>query len=130
MLAMTVKFAIFDFDGTLADSLPWLLKSFDQVAEAYNFKKLEHEELDQVRHFNMHQLLAHYGIPTWKLPFIMRHLRLLMRREIESIKPVPGIQAALRGLAERGVVLGVLTSNSRVNVRRVLGPETTALFRY
>jgi phosphoglycolate phosphatase len=127
---MTVEFVIFDFDGTLADSLPWLLAVFDQMAECYGFKKLDRSEIDAVRHCNTHQVMSHYGIAAWKLPFILWHLRLLMRQDSHSIKPVPGIEAALRSLAGRGIVLGILSSNTRENIRRVLGRETAALFRY
>jgi phosphoglycolate phosphatase len=127
---MTVQFAIFDFDGTLADSLPWFLGKFDQMADFYDFRKLDRGVLDELRHCSAQQLLLHYSVPTWKLPYITHHLRLLMRRDIAAIKPVPGIQAALRKLAEEGVVLGILTSNSRQNVIRVLGPRTADLFRY
>jgi phosphoglycolate phosphatase len=124
------KLVIFDFDGTLADSLPWLLDAFDQVADRYRFKRLERGEIDELRHFGARHLLAHHRVPTWKLPLIMRHLRSLMRRDIATIRPIPGVEEALRALAAKGIELGLLTSNSRENVTRVLGPETSALFRY
>ncbi len=47
-----------------------------------------------------------------------------------AFQPVAGIRAALGGLAEKGVALGIVTSNSHDNVIQVLGPETAALFRY
>jgi phosphoglycolate phosphatase len=127
---MTVELAIFDFDGTLADSIPWLQGVFDQVAERYGFRKLDRSKVDDLRHFNIRQLLSQHDIPLWKLPLIARHLRLLMRRHIAAIKPVAGIQAALGSLADQGVALGIVTSNSHNNVSQVLGPDTAALFRY
>jgi phosphoglycolate phosphatase len=127
---MTVELAIFDFDGTLADSIPWIQDVFDQVAERYGFRKLDQSKLDHLRHFNIRQLLSHHDIPIWKLPLIARHMRLLMRRNIAAIAPVAGIRAALGSLAEKGVALGIVTSNSHDNVSQVLGPETTALFRH
>jgi len=74
--------------------------------------------------------LAHCRVPTWKLPFIARQLRSLMRRDIATIRPIPGVEDALTSLAVKGVELGLLTSNSRENVTCVLGPKTSALFRY
>jgi hypothetical protein len=61
---------------------------------------------------------------------VVRHRRLLMRRQIVAIKPVPGLRAALGSTEETGVVLGFLTSNSAENLRRVLVPEISALFRH
>jgi phosphoglycolate phosphatase len=53
-----------------------------------------------------------------------------MRRDIATIRPIPGVEDALTSLAAKGVELGLLTSNSRENVTCVLGPKTSALFRY
>jgi phosphoglycolate phosphatase len=127
---MTFKLVIFDFDGTLADSLPWFLDAFDRVADRYRFERLARGEIDGLRHFGARHLLAHCRVPTWKLPFIARHLRSLMRRDIATIRPIPGVEDALTSLAVKGVELGLLTSNSRENVTCVLGPKTSALFRY
>jgi phosphoglycolate phosphatase len=127
---MVVRFVIFDFDGALADSVPWLLGVFDELSRCYDFKKLDRSAIDRLRHCGTRQLLAHHEIDSWKLPFLMWHVRLLMRQNITSIKPVPGIEAALQRLATKGFVLGILSSSSRENVRRVLGHGTAALFRY
>lgn len=100
------------------------------MAQGYDFKKLDRSEIDQLRRVDTRQLLALHGISTWKLPFLMWHLRLLMRQDIASMKLVPGIEAALQHLAAKGIVLGILSAYSRANVKRVLGRETAALFRY
>lgn len=52
---------------------------FDQVAERYGFRKLDQSKVDDLRHFNIRQLLSQHDIPIWKLPLIARHLRLLIR---------------------------------------------------
>ena len=88
---MTIKLALFDFDGTLADSFPWFLNAFDQVADRYGFKRLDRSEIDVLRGLNARQLVAHYGIPTWKIPLIARHFRMLMRRDIAWDQIVAGM---------------------------------------
>jgi hypothetical protein len=37
---MRYKLAIFDFDGTLADSFGWFAGAIDQAADRYRFKRL------------------------------------------------------------------------------------------
>jgi len=68
-------------------------------------------------------------VPLWKLPFIARYVRNFVARNVERIVPFPGIEVALTGLADRGVTLALLTSNSRQNVTRVLGTDFTNRFR-
>ena len=35
------KLAIFDFDGTLADSFAWFLSVINEVADRYGFRRIE-----------------------------------------------------------------------------------------
>jgi phosphoglycolate phosphatase len=53
-----------------------------------------------------------------------------MRRHIQSIRLFAGIESAIADLHEGGAILALLTSNSRDNVIRVLGPEVAAYFDY
>jgi phosphoglycolate phosphatase len=93
---VTVELAIFDFDGTLADSLPWLVDMTERIADFYGFEKLHRGELETLRQFDARRLLSRYGIPIWRVPFIARRARMLMQRDFAAIKPVHGIQTALR----------------------------------
>ena len=45
----TYKLVIFDFDGTLADSFPWFLKTINAVALRYHFKQIDPEQIDNLR---------------------------------------------------------------------------------
>jgi phosphoglycolate phosphatase len=53
-----------------------------------------------------------------------------MAEDAETIQLFPGAKALLRRLACQGVVLGVVSSNTADNVRRILGPEAAALVEH
>lgn len=127
---MGYKLIIFDFDGTLADSFPWFVRMVNRVADKYGFRRIEEAEIDLLRSYHARHLIRHLGIPVWKMPFIARHMKRLMAQEIHQIPLFDGIPELLRHLSERGVTLAMVSSNSVENVRRVLGPEIAALFRY
>ncbi len=127
---MSYRLVIFDFDGTLADSFPLFNRVFNEVAERFHFRQLTPEELEALRTLSSREVIAHLGVPIWKLPLIARYMRQVMAREIETISLFPGVPDLLRGLADAEVTLAVVTSNSQENVRRVLGPENTRLIRY
>jgi phosphoglycolate phosphatase len=127
---MKRKLVIFDFDGTLADSFPWFLSVFDNVAEKYGFKRLDLSNIETLRGLDARQIMAQYQVPLWKIPFIAQHVHMLMERDSGSINLFPGISDALRRLAEQGAILALVTSNSQVNALRVLGPENAALFSH
>lgn len=125
---MKYDIAAFDFDGTLADTMPWFNSILNTVADKYGFRKIDAAERDQLRHRDAAEILKFLGIPLWKLPAIMAHVRTLMQEIDPSVHMFDGIPDALARLKAAGVRLAVVSSNSLENVQRVLGPDTSALF--
>lgn len=124
------RLAIFDFDGTLADSFPWFLSVVNRLAEDHGFQRIEEHEIERLRSHSARQLVTQLGVPLWKMPRIARQFHQMMAADIARISLFPGVDRLLRGLAERGIDLAVVTSNSFENVRQVLGPHNTALLRH
>lgn len=125
---MKYRLAAFDFDGTLADSLPWFESVLDTVAERYGFRRTSAAEKAQLRHRSAHDILQYLGIPLWKIPAITIHMRRLMQEGRPDIALFADMAATLTRLRQQGLLLSVVSSNTEVNVKRVLGPETSALF--
>jgi len=121
---------IFDFDGTLADSFPWVISVMDQLADRYKFKRLDKSQIETLRGYDVRKLIKDYQVPSWRIPFIGKHLRKLMSENIHHIQLFEGIPALLHSLVDQGAVLAVLSSNSCQNIHQVLGPENAALFSY
>ncbi|MFD1624459.1 HAD hydrolase-like protein [Azospirillum griseum] len=121
------RLVIFDFDGTLADSFPWFVSVLNGVAARYGFRPVRPEEQERLRGCDTRSLLRHLRVPLWKLPFIARHMRALMASDINAIALFDGVPDLLRTLHARGVVIAVVSSNSPDNIRRVLGPDLSAL---
>jgi phosphoglycolate phosphatase len=124
------KLAMFDFDGTLVDTLPWFFSAVNRMAEKHGFKKIEEGEVETLRGYSARQIVEHLNVPVWKLPKIGIDIRRLMAEDIRQIRPFEGIGAMLQSLSDKGVVLAVVTSNAYDNVRHVLGVEHAALISY
>lgn len=127
---MKYRLVIFDFDGTLADSFPWFLKMANTIAEVYRIKRIDVSELDTLRKLDARSLVRHLEIPWWKVPLIANYVRRLAVNSAEEIAMFSGVDRVLQQLSEQGVILAVVTSNTDATVRRVLGPQNTALIRY
>lgn len=124
---MRYRLAIFDFDGTLADSFPWFLGALNECADRFRFRRIEDHELDTLRGYDVRRMNRHLGVSAWKMPLIMRHMRLRMAMDIGRIALFPGVGEMLRQVAEADVRIAIVTSNSAENVRHVLGPRNAAL---
>jgi len=127
---MKFRLAIFDFDGTLADSFPSFVGVFNQLAERHGFRKIDPDSAPSFRGASPREMMDHVGLPAWKLPFVARDFISLMRENAASIKPFEGINEVLQHLVKEGVTLAVVSSNSYDNVSAVLGPENARLISH
>ncbi len=126
---MKYRLLIFDFDGTLADTYPWVLGIMGQVAEHFHFEELTGEEVEQLRGSGAGKILQQHQVPFWKFPFIARYVRQEMARQIDQIRPFAGVETVLEQLANRGMRLALVTTNARDNAKQVLGERSFALFQ-
>lgn len=123
---MKYRLAIFDFDGTLADSFPWFLSVLGEVAKRHGFRHIEPEAVESLRGADTRTILRELRVPLWKLPAIATDMRALARRDAGKLALYEGIPDALRALSEAGVSLAVVSSNAADNIERVLGAENAA----
>jgi phosphoglycolate phosphatase len=133
LLALTtLKYglAIFDSDGTLADTLPWMRSIFNELAAEHGFRRVEPHEDERFRGLHGVALLRELGLPLWKLPRVERSMRRRMAEHGGKLSLFPGISDALRRLAASGVQLAIVSSNSRENVERVLGADNARLIAH
>lgn len=128
--ARKYRLVIFDFDGTLADSFPWFMRVVNEAAARYRFKRIEEADLDTLRGYSARQMMKHLAVPSWKLPLIVRMMRKMKSDDVRQIPLFAGVDDLLRSMADRGVELALVTSNSYDNAVRILGPENAARFRY
>jgi HAD superfamily hydrolase (TIGR01509 family) len=127
------KVIIFDFDGTLADTVDILLSITNRLSAEFGFKSATKEELAQLSNLNSWQILQYSGISLFKFPLLIRRLKAELHREIPHIQLFPGIKEVLLELKKRGFQLGIITSNSRENVLGALeknGLQDTFTFIY
>lgn len=126
---MPYSLAIFDLDGTLADSFPWFLRTINDVADRFGFRRVKDEDIEKLRHASSRDILSHLEVPLWKLPAIARHARRLKAEAASEISLFAGVEAMLQTLADNGVQLALVTSDSEANAREKLG-DAAALFSH
>jgi phosphoglycolate phosphatase-like HAD superfamily hydrolase len=115
-----LKCVVFDFDGTIADTLDLSLKIYNRIAPEYNLKSIGQGELDLLRAEKPQKLLKAYGVTNLKLFLLLLRMRKELGKHIPGIRPVEGIRDSLYEIKNAGYKLGILTSNSMINVSRFL----------
>jgi phosphoglycolate phosphatase len=124
------RLAIFDFDGTLADSLPWFRTSFQDMITRFDLAPVSPEELEAMRGLSARDIMARLKISMWQLPAIVSDMR---KRKLAAASETPlfdGIPAMLADLQRLGIKTAIVSSDSEASVRLVLGPTASLITRF
>ena len=115
------KLIVFDFDGTLCDSLGVVINEYNKLSKRYVVKPVT--DLNEIRNTSMQKFLMSSGVSKWKLPLIRYFLVKAMKKHVGKMQSFKGMPEVLRELKKRGYQLGVLTTNSCENVEIFLGKD-------
>ncbi|RPJ32987.1 MAG: hypothetical protein EHM17_11840 [Verrucomicrobiaceae bacterium] len=107
---------VFDFDGTIADTLGETRRIFNLIAPDYGIRQVEEHELEPLRHLSLKQLLDHLGIPKRRVPALISRGTGLMRGNITQLKMIDGMAEVILELRRHVRSFGILTSNVPANV--------------
>ena len=124
------KLLIFDFDGTIADTFDAGVTILNKLADEFGFRALHPKELERARDMRTSQLMKFLGIPARKMSRIARRGSEELHACIHSIQPLPGMPEALRELQALGFSLGIITSNTELNVQIFLRSHGLELFDF
>ncbi|PMB44134.1 carotenoid oxygenase [Fischerella thermalis CCMEE 5330] len=117
---MTQKVVIFDFDGTIADTVDALVSIANRLAKEFGYVQITPEELALLRNLTSREIINYSGISVFKIPFLVKKIKGELKSKIPELKPIPGIKEALINLKNAGHRLGIITSNSKDNVTEFL----------
>ncbi len=103
---------IFDFDGTLADSLYVMLRSLYWII---HHAQLPPEDISRLRGMTIVQVLRELKIPLWRALFLFRSVHNSMRDQMDSVALVPGVDEMIRSLAQTHQLF-IASSNDEPNM--------------
>ena len=121
-----MKTVIFDFDGTLVDSF----KVAIEVAHELTNKPIlvQPEEVVRLRKLRLLDVAKELQLPRWQWPFLLLRGRRMMTSRLSEVMPFPGMPELVQDLHACGYNLLVMSSNSQVNVQRVLDDRNMSQF--
>lgn len=122
--------AIFDFDGTLADSLELVINEYNRIAPRFRVKPINRNDLPRLRQLKARAAMNEHDVSFWKLPFLVSAMRSAMHAHVDGLLPYDGIADALRKLAASRVRCSILSTNSSENIARFLDRHDLKLFEH
>ncbi|AUS99343.1 carotenoid oxygenase [Nostoc sp. CENA543] len=117
---MTQKAIIFDFDGTIADTVDALVSIANRLAVEFGYVQITPEQLTLLRNLSSREIIKYSGISLFKIPFLVKKVKFELKNKIQELRPIPGMKQSLGELKAHGHQLGIITSNSQDNVTAFL----------
>jgi phosphoglycolate phosphatase-like HAD superfamily hydrolase len=124
------KLIIFDFDGTIADSFSIVLEIINQLGVEEGVGQFSPEQIKKARDLPMREVIFQLKISRWRLPFLVRKIQTRFAQKIGKVRPIKGIVPALQALAEKGCILGVLSSTREEILERFMRNNKIDVFTF
>ncbi len=111
---------IFDFDGTIADTLHAIKHIMCEIYAECGLGEIKEEDIERMRGMSAREAVKKLGIPWWKIPSLLKRGKAELSANIEKLLPISGIGPALGKLKAEGHKLYIVSSNSKENIERFL----------
>ncbi len=111
---------IFDFDGTLIDTLDQFVDAYNHIAPSLGCKTVTREEQKVLRDSRPQEFFHTYNIALWKLPFLIQRIRKYLRTLLYDLELSQEVSSFIAQLYEEGYTLGILSSNTEKTIRHIL----------
>jgi phosphoglycolate phosphatase len=115
-MVMTYKTLVFDFDGTIADTLGETRQIFNKIAPDYQIREVAQHEIEGLRHLSLKELIEHLEIPKRRVPLLIARGTGMMRANITQLRLIEGMREVIMSLRSHVGSFGILTSNATTNV--------------
>lgn len=127
---MKKKAILFDFDGTIADSIPWIFEEINNHAKEYGFQPILPDQFEALRSSTLPELVKQFNISLFKLPFFIATMRREVKKDIDKMGLCKGMKELILTLKKGGLRMGVVSSSPRENIESFLKRHDLNIFEF
>ncbi len=111
---------LFDFDGTVANSIEKLRELINDLAPRYGYGQLTPERFAAMRDLPLTRAVRSFKMPLYKLGSAITIILNEYRKIIPELEPCAGIVPVLNELKAMGISLALISSNHTENLHAFL----------
>lgn len=103
---------VFDFDGTIADSMGVLFRVYSSLQDQFGLRPLTDLDIEAMRGMSPQQVMSFLNVSFFNLPRLLLNGRAKYKDFLSDVEPIPGIPFVLIELQKK-YPMHILTSNDR-----------------
>ncbi len=113
---------VWDLDGTLTESRPWIISSYSHAAESMGLPVPEGEDLDTIMCGDLYSNVRRmYGLEGEKAQEFARHYRSFYNENcFHRVELFDGIREMLEILKSKGVTMAIATMKTEVSANELM----------
>ena len=115
-----IKNIIFDFDGTIGDSFDIVCNIGCEIANKHGIHSSEEEFSFIFKNMGIRELAKKFSINKREFIELIYIIRHRFSKRTDEIDIFDGMKEVLEELCNEGYVLGIISSNSKKNVNKIL----------
>ncbi|MBN2531276.1 MAG: HAD-IA family hydrolase [Spirochaetales bacterium] len=115
-----IKTILFDFDGTIADTMKKAIEIYNQLALKNNFNLVDDYNLPELRNNKPLVILKKLRIPLRRLPSVANKIRKKLKSSSGEIPAFKGISKVLIKIKQMNYKIGIISTNNIKNIELFL----------
>lgn len=118
-----MKYILFDFDGTLANSAQVYIDAWNSFADKYKYLPITIDDLAEIQHLDNYSKAKKFHFPMYKLSIILPKIYSYFNEHAHEVPLFNGVKEMLETLSSKGYKIIILSSNEKKNIESVLKRE-------
>jgi phosphoglycolate phosphatase len=115
-----IKLVLFDFDGTIADTLFAGINIVNRNAHKVGIEKIKVEDIKDLKKLTLVEFCKKFNIPMYKIPYFLRHITSMLNKDIDKVPFFKGMDKVIEELYNKKYTIGILSSNTEENINKFL----------
>lgn len=114
------KTLVFDFDGTIVNSIDSAVEMYNELAGEYNYKKITPDDYLILSKLSIVKKCEFLSIPIYKVPFLINKAKNKFKHYFPNVKVFEGMREVISALKKENFNLNIISSNSEDIIKEVL----------
>lgn len=119
------KLIIFDFDGTIANTIEVGIPIFNEFARKYKFRELK--DIKEVREVTLMEFIKTHKISRLRFLFYLKAFLKRLNKDMEKVKAYNGMDNVIKKL-DKDYKLGIISANSKENIKKFLDTNNLSYY--